>query len=74
VRFSPDGQYILAQEDFRITVLTQRPFRALFRIPAEGPSPAEFTPDSGRSCLSVLRRPRTRVFHVPCAGGAMEHR
>ena len=46
MRFSPDGQYILAQEDFRITVLTQRPFRALFRIPAEGPSPAEFTPDS----------------------------
>jgi len=46
VRFSPDGRYILAQEDFRITVLTAQPFRALFRIPAENPGPAEFTPDS----------------------------
>jgi hypothetical protein len=46
VRFSPDGQYVLAQDGSWITVLTERPFRALFRIPAHDASPAEFTPDS----------------------------
>jgi WD40 repeat protein len=46
VRFSPNGQYVLAQDGSWVTVLTERPFRALFRIPAIDAGPAEFTPDS----------------------------
>jgi len=46
VRFSPDGQYVLAQDDSWVIVLTRRPFHALFRIPADDAGPAEFTPDS----------------------------
>ena len=46
LRFSPNGQYLLAQDDSKITVLTVQPFSALFRIPADSASLAEFTPDS----------------------------
>ncbi len=46
VRFSPDGQHVLAQDDSQITVLTVQPFRVVFRAPAEGARLAEFTPDS----------------------------
>jgi WD40 repeat protein len=47
LRFSPDGNYILAQDDAGINVLTREPFVPLFRI--EAPSDAyyaNFTPDS----------------------------
>ena len=46
LRFSPDGQHVLAQDDAEITVLTVRPFEILFRIPAENATLAQFTPDS----------------------------
>src|SRR5207248_2899490 len=46
VRFSPDGRYVLAQDDADITVLTVQPFAVLFRVPAERASLAHFTPDS----------------------------
>lgn len=46
VRFSPDGQYVLAQDDTGINVLTVEPFRVLFRIPTWNATDAEFTPDS----------------------------
>ncbi len=35
VHFSPDGQYVLAQEDARITVLIAHPLAISFRIPAQ---------------------------------------
>ena len=46
LRFSPDGRYVLAQDDARIYVLTVRPFATLLRIPTENATDAQFTPDS----------------------------
>jgi WD40 repeat protein len=46
IRFSPDGKYVLAQDDSGINVLTREPFAPLFRIEAADANPANFTPDS----------------------------
>jgi WD40 repeat protein len=58
IKFSPDGKYLLAQDDFNVYVLTRQPFRYVFRIPVENAEPAGFTPDS-RSVLVW-----TRGLHV----------
>jgi WD40 repeat protein len=52
LRFSPDGKYILSQDDGGIDVLTREPLRHLFRVDAPEARPAQFTPDSA-----------TLVFH-----------
>jgi WD40 repeat protein len=54
LRFSPDGKYVLAQDDSGINVLTVEPFSALFRIDALEANQAQFTPDS-----------QNIVFHTP---------
>ncbi|HEY1206435.1 MAG: hypothetical protein ABSH46_10950 [Bryobacteraceae bacterium] len=46
LRFSPNGQYVLAQDSSRVTVLTVQPFMVIFGAPAENASLAEFSPDS----------------------------
>ncbi len=46
LRFSPDGKYVLAQDDSSIYVLSREPFAPLFRIDAPEAYPAQFTPDS----------------------------
>jgi hypothetical protein len=46
LRFSPDGRYILAQDDSGITVLTREPFEPLFRAEAPEARRAFFSPDS----------------------------
>ena len=46
IKFSPNGQYILAQDENGISVLSRQPFEQLFRIDAEYPKPAQFMPDS----------------------------
>ncbi|MGC1105176.1 MAG: M48 family metalloprotease [Candidatus Acidiferrales bacterium] len=46
VRFSPDGKYLLAQDDFSVYVLSRDPLKPIFRIPVDGIEPAAFTPDS----------------------------
>jgi hypothetical protein len=46
LRFSPDGRYVLAQDDSGINVLTHAPFAPLFRIDAPEAQPAKFSPDS----------------------------
>lgn len=46
VKFSPDGNYILAQDDFSVYVLSREPLKPLFRIRADDVEPASFTPDS----------------------------
>ncbi|HEY0170083.1 MAG TPA: M48 family metalloprotease [Pyrinomonadaceae bacterium] len=52
LRFSPDGRYILSQDDAGIDVLTREPLKHLFRVEAPEARPAQFTPDSS-----------TLVFH-----------
>ncbi len=46
LRFSPDGKYILAQDDGGINVLSREPFAFLFYIPAPDAHDAHFSPDS----------------------------
>jgi WD40 repeat protein len=51
VRFSPDGRYVLAQDDSEITILTVQPFAIQFRIPGQNSFDAQFTPDSRQLVL-----------------------
>jgi hypothetical protein len=44
--FSPDGNYLLAQDDFAITVLKREPLAVELQIPAPEALPASFTPDN----------------------------
>ena len=46
LQFSPDGKYLLGQDESSIFVLTREPFANLFRIDAPDARPAHFTPDS----------------------------
>lgn len=45
-QFSPDGNYILAQDASGINVLSREPFRFLFRIETHDAKFANFSPDS----------------------------
>ena len=46
LRFSPDGRYVLAQDDTTVTVLSVQPFAVVFQAPAQSATLADFTPDS----------------------------
>jgi hypothetical protein len=46
LRFSPDGKYILAQDDSSLYILTREPFAPLFRIDAPEANSAMFSADS----------------------------
>ena len=52
-RFSPDGKFLLVQDDSGINVVSREPLAPVFRIDAPDAKPAQFTPDS-----------RTVVFHT----------
>lgn len=58
LRFSPDGQYVLAQDEGGIHVLSRDPFQLLFFIEAPGADKATFTPDSKSI---VFKSPSLRV-------------
>jgi WD40 repeat protein len=46
LKFSPDGQYLLGQDDASIFVMRVDPLESLFRIDAADANPAQFSPDS----------------------------
>lgn len=46
VRFSPNGQFVLAQDETSIHVLSRSPLKLLFSVNAPGAKDAHFTPDS----------------------------
>ena len=46
LRFSPDGQLVLAQDDASIFIFTRDKLAFVFRIDASNAAPAMFTPDS----------------------------
>lgn len=48
LRFSPDGKYLIAQDEGGIHILTRAPLAVLFFIPAPDAHSAEFSPDSQR--------------------------
>jgi WD40 repeat protein len=52
VQFSPDGKYVLAQDQGSIYVLSREPLTNLFRIDAPDASAAKFTPDSAAIVFS----------------------
>ena len=58
LRFSPDGKYVLAQDEGGIHVLSRDPFQVLFFIEAPDADKAQFSPDS-RSI--VFKSPSLRV-------------
>lgn len=53
LRFSPDGKYIIAQDDAGINVLTREPFAPFLRIEAPDAKYANFTPDSQKIVFST---------------------
>ncbi|HEX8187317.1 MAG TPA: M48 family metalloprotease [Pyrinomonadaceae bacterium] len=46
LRFSPDGRYIISQDDGGIDIVTREPLAHLLHIDAPEAKPAQFTPDS----------------------------
>jgi WD40 repeat protein len=46
IRFSPDGRYLLAQDEASITIVDRNASKLLFRIDAPDAAAAQFTPDS----------------------------
>ena len=64
LRFSPDGEYLLAQDDASINILTRTPFAFLFRLdPPEGATGAMFTPDS-KNVVIPTRTGRVEVWNI----------
>src|SRR5580700_738462 len=53
-RFSPDGRYLLAQDEGGIYVLTRDPLKFLFRIDSADAQPAQFSPDARQVSSSAL--------------------
>jgi Peptidase family M48 len=64
VRFSPDGNYVLMQDEGSITVAGVKPPRYLFRIDAPDVQAAKFTPDSQEIVFNddQLRVERWNIF------------
>jgi len=63
LRYSPDGKYILAQDEGGIHVLNRDPFLQLFYIPAEDAADASFTPDS-KSIVFYFRTLRVETWSI----------
>ena len=82
LKFSPDGNYILAQDKGNIYVLSRQPFQTLFQISARDAAPAQFTPDSKALVFhtyrqhvetwSIAARKRTAVHELVVQEGCLQ--
>jgi len=65
LRFSPDGRYVLAQDDSAVIVISVKPLAVLFRIPAVKATAVRFTSDS-QDVVFISEGPNTRVerWHI----------
>jgi len=81
-RFSPDGKYLLAQDEGGIYVLDRELLKFVFRIDAEDAQPAQFSPDSRQVVFfssglrvetwDVERQEQTSVADVPALRGCRQ--
>jgi WD40 repeat protein len=81
-RFSPDGKYLLAQDDGGIYLLAREPLNFLFRIDAPEAQRAQFSPDSRQVVFfnsglrveswDVERQEQNSVTDVPALGGCRQ--
>jgi WD40 repeat protein len=82
LKFSPDGKYILAQDDATIFVLSRDPLQPLFKMEAPDTAPALFTPDSKAVTVNSQRlrvetwdiagAKRTSAHEVPVPKGCLQ--
>lgn len=81
-RFSPNGKYLLAQDDGGIYVLTRDPFQFLFRIDASDAQTAQFSPDSQQVVFfssrfrveswDIVRQEQVSYTDVPVLHGCLQ--
>jgi WD40 repeat protein len=81
-RFSPDGKYLLAQDEGGIYVLTREPLKFVFRIDAADAEHAQFSPDSRQILLfnaalgvetwDIEHQEQTGVVDVPALHGCRQ--
>jgi WD40 repeat protein len=82
IRFSPDGKYVLAQDDSSIFVLSRDPLRLLFRVDSPDAHAAQFTPDSQNIVFdttglrveewNIIDQERTAVHDLAVAEGCTQ--
>ena len=82
LRFSPDGRYLLAQDESGIYVLSRDPLQLLFQIPTDDAYPASFSPGSDYVVSydrylrvdrwSIKEQKRTAVQEVTVRGGCLQ--
>jgi WD40 repeat protein len=82
LRFSPDGRYLLAQDESGIYVLTRDPLKLIFHIPTDDIYNPSFSPDSSSIVLydrylrveswSIAEQKRTAVQEVTVRGGCLQ--
>jgi len=63
LKFSPDGRYVLAQDDSSVFVLSRTPLALLFRFDAKDAHSAQFTPDS-KNIVFDTRSLRTESWNI----------
>ncbi len=81
-RFSANGQYLLAQDEGGIYVLTREPLKFVFRIDAPDAQPAQFSPDSQQVVFfssglrvetwDIQRQEQISVTDVPALRGCRQ--
>jgi peptidase M48-like protein len=81
-RFSPDGKFLLAQDEGGIYLLSRDPFKFVFRIDAADAQPAQFSPDSRQLVFfssglrvetwDIDRQEQTSVMDVPAIRGCRQ--